>query len=483
MDRFDDQAFDVVPPTSTSSAAPSGVPVPPANLLSADKVKAVRFHTAKPGYSYAQVEAFVDQVLETLTFLQQRMYLDDVALHEAREDIADLTDKVGTLQATIEVFRANGDPIARPDGSYVTEADLAAADSARAELDTVRAELGEARADAKAAWDAYNELRAYVDTELTPWIANAQQRLTHEQSGNSAHTPDTDPTADPAVDPVAESDPSSLPVDEHSVVDEETTERDDAPPAAAAQMTVTEVEESVEQMDTDLDLDDPHSEQPVDLQPEAEGPATYTVESREDNALVAETPEQDDSSAAPDDDEAPLAPEDTASSVTGEPFAWWPDLEHSEPNEEVDAAVSDAPASGTEPPPVTDEQVQTSLQADTEDSIAEPEPEAENSTNPASSSWSLSAMSDDNDWDAQSAGFSAPTDASAAPTLQSSDDVLEQQDETRLPARLASSPEVAALGDDVALIRPIDSTPRPAGAPLPGLLSSSPEAQALADQD
>ena len=129
--NMNEDGFDIepmtppMPPTQTSSQTP------PSFLLSADKVQAVRFHPAKPGYEFRQVETFVDQVSNTLGFLESLIYQYQVDLHEKQDEVYDLQDTISKLKATIEVFRASGDPMTASDGSYLTASKVA--DSAQLE--------------------------------------------------------------------------------------------------------------------------------------------------------------------------------------------------------------------------------------------------------------------------------------------------------------------------------------------------------------
>lgn len=189
--------------TSLSTRIGSGAP-----SLTADQVASVRFHTTRPGYSFEQVEIFVEQVKDTLSALEAALYEKDVELYEAREDQGDLQDRISTLAATIEVFRAKGDPVRSSDGSYMTESqagqysaaqtaemqqaiealnrDLALAEEERANLRANIADLTSALAAAEAqraeAEAAEDELRQYVDGVLGPWIAAAQAREEEPQA-------------------------------------------------------------------------------------------------------------------------------------------------------------------------------------------------------------------------------------------------------------------------------------------------------------
>lgn len=177
------------------------VQLPARQALTADQVAAVRFHTSRPGYSFEQVEIFVDQVKESLGLLEESLYQKDVALYEAKEEQGELQDKISTLAATIEVFRAKGDPVVRSDGSYMTESqkdsqheevsslqsqvhaltqELAASRTQNAALSTsvasLQAALTQAESLREEAEAAEEELRNYIDNVLGPWIANAEEQ-------------------------------------------------------------------------------------------------------------------------------------------------------------------------------------------------------------------------------------------------------------------------------------------------------------------
>lgn len=184
-DHEEDVPFDVEPAATSVDATPTAAPK---DLLSASKVEAVRFHPAKPGYAYDQVETFVDAVTRTLRYLEHRMYEDDLAIHDAQEENNLLNEQISTLKATIEVFRANGDPVATADGGFATASSVE--DPAlRAERDSLAAALAASQAEVL-------DLRTYIDEQLAPWIA--------EQSEESAE--DEPAVAEPAT--VEESLPS-----------------------------------------------------------------------------------------------------------------------------------------------------------------------------------------------------------------------------------------------------------------------------------
>jgi DivIVA domain-containing protein len=219
------ESFDVLPPMpDLPDAGLSGFLAPPKILLSADKVAAVRFHPAKPGYSYAQVEAFVEQVMETLRYLELRMHKDDMTLHETRDEIQYLEEKVSTLQATIEVFRANGDPVIDDAGHFVTRSTEAITDElarARSENESLSARLEAATSEVDRAWGAEAELRRYLEEELTPWIQAAHEAAARGQQ--RAPSPDENLESRDEFDThvsVSEGPPAAQALDEVSILED-----------------------------------------------------------------------------------------------------------------------------------------------------------------------------------------------------------------------------------------------------------------------
>lgn len=203
-DSFDIDEEWTGPKKSSPAAAPR-------DLLTGDKVAAVKFNVGKPGYSFGQVEAFVRQVEEALRWHEEQKHRHAVELHEAKDDRLDLEEKIATLQATIEVFRANGDPLVDKSGNYVTQSqvessgaivDTAVVDALNAEVARLTAALQAAEAQvsqlhqevevAKAATQeaemAELELRDYINETLLPWIDAANAAAQHGSSVTEATT-------------------------------------------------------------------------------------------------------------------------------------------------------------------------------------------------------------------------------------------------------------------------------------------------------
>lgn len=173
-----EDSFDILP-----KITPVAKKSPPVNLLSVDKVAAVRFHRVKNGYSYEQVEAFVEQIKMTLQYLEGTSYDQKTEIHTFKQEVNDLDERLQTLQATIEVFRANGDPILKEDGSYLTHSEIAPLDDSEmtlkireleSKLDGAIVERDNAIDEAKRAWGEEGALRKYLEEDLLPWIKSQE---------------------------------------------------------------------------------------------------------------------------------------------------------------------------------------------------------------------------------------------------------------------------------------------------------------------
>jgi len=190
----EDASFDIPPAWEMPIASPERSAVlPPADILTTSKVEAVRFNTGRNGYAYRQVEHFVGQVKNTLAHLEALSHQQASDIYQLREENDDLHERIQTLQATIEVFRAKGDPLTGTDGSYITESkneSAAEIQTLRAELEATKASLAQALSEAQTAWAAEEEMRTYVNETLLPWIAaNAPQQT---QASEATETLDHD---------------------------------------------------------------------------------------------------------------------------------------------------------------------------------------------------------------------------------------------------------------------------------------------------
>lgn len=97
---------------------------PPANILTEAQAAAVRFYARKKGYDFAQVEEFVDRVRSSLAYYEHALDILEKAYNEQSEDLHYKDSQVSQLRATIEVFRAKGDPMVNSAGDYITESQV-----------------------------------------------------------------------------------------------------------------------------------------------------------------------------------------------------------------------------------------------------------------------------------------------------------------------------------------------------------------------
>lgn len=97
---------------------------PPANMLTEAQAAAVRFYARKKGYDFAQVEEFVDRVRSSLAYYEHALDVLEKAYNEQSEDLHYKDSQVSQLRATIEVFRAKGDPMVNSAGDYITESQV-----------------------------------------------------------------------------------------------------------------------------------------------------------------------------------------------------------------------------------------------------------------------------------------------------------------------------------------------------------------------
>lgn len=147
-------------------------------LITSDQAKNVRFTTKKNGYSYDQVETFVDQVVNTLSFVEQKMLSDHELLVEAKSEIRSQEETIANLKATIEVFRAKGDVLTNSDGSFATNSSaLKEIAELKQETELLKAELAKSKKDADEGWAAEAELSKYIEETLKPWL--------EKQNGNN----------------------------------------------------------------------------------------------------------------------------------------------------------------------------------------------------------------------------------------------------------------------------------------------------------
>ena len=168
---------------------------PAAALLTADKVRAVRFHVATPhGYYEPEVDEFITSTIQTLQGLEKQLVAKNQKIHELHTDVDETAGKVRLLQSTIEIFRANdGSPATGADGEFLTESQLEFA-SRGVEQARVAAEANARRA-VEEAEEANRQLASLQGTleELTARRAAAEDAAAsyqHHAAGLSAYVED-----------------------------------------------------------------------------------------------------------------------------------------------------------------------------------------------------------------------------------------------------------------------------------------------------
>lgn len=152
------------------------------NPLTKNQVEAVRFQVTKPGYSFEQVESFIDKTKATLEFLEREMRKDKLALAEAEDEIELLTERAQTLSATLEIFKVKGDAVVSASGDFVTENTVAKNNQLETENEYLKNQIISAQEDANAGWQAEAELRKYIEEQLLPWLDANKEAIVKNSS-------------------------------------------------------------------------------------------------------------------------------------------------------------------------------------------------------------------------------------------------------------------------------------------------------------
>jgi hypothetical protein len=162
------------------------------NPLTTLQIEAVRFQITKPGYSFEQVESFIDKVKHTLQFLESEMRKDKLALAEGQDEIELLTERSQIMGATLEIFKVKGDAVVSSDGEYVTESKVNA--SRLLEENThLKEQLRISQEDANSGWEAEADLRRYIEENLLPWLEKHKDAIVGTDSVSSdAVEPETE---------------------------------------------------------------------------------------------------------------------------------------------------------------------------------------------------------------------------------------------------------------------------------------------------
>lgn len=116
---------------------------PVEDILTAELAASAQFQLAEPrGYYHAQVDRFVQMVVDTLRAREQQVLHLEQDKHDLRVENDQLQYDNQSLRAQIEVFRVQGSPLVDEQGGYVTESKLAGFDTAAMsrEIDRVQSE-------------------------------------------------------------------------------------------------------------------------------------------------------------------------------------------------------------------------------------------------------------------------------------------------------------------------------------------------------
>jgi DivIVA domain-containing protein len=485
----DDDAFDL--PTMPA-VVESKMIVPPAVVLRSDQVRGVRFHPAKPGYSYAQVETFVDQVTETLEFLEQQHHALERELFERRDEVYDLEESISTLKATVEVFRAKGDPVTRADGSYVTASQARGTSGAEEEITRLRQErdalvgrVGDLEQTMSLAAAELEHYRAYVEQTLLPWAAEVQATAELATARAEALTLE-----------LAAANVSDVPAPEETAVEVPAPSEPATPdgPLLEAHAQIYALQAQVQAQQAQIHAQaQTHAQIQAQMQTQIQERDQVLTMMREALQLAEVALGAADEAVADLLDAVHTAPaEDTLPEpVHSEPVHSEPvhsehvQPEHVQPEHVQPEQVQPEPV---QPEPVQPEQVQPEP--------VQPEPVQPAAELPGPAPEAPAVLDDALYQQRLVEALDELIDPSIAPHAAFTEDVAPDpaapQPKTQTPLspaqRLAASPEAAALGGVADLpsdippapvtagsTAPPDEQPRPAGAPLPRLLASAPE--------
>ena len=102
------------------------VSAPPADLVTSERLKAVRFDLARPrGYHIPQVEALVGMMTSSLTWHEETLHKRDQGIHVLKANLVAATEQEATLRAQAEVSRVQGS-----DGQILRKSQVTAANDA-----------------------------------------------------------------------------------------------------------------------------------------------------------------------------------------------------------------------------------------------------------------------------------------------------------------------------------------------------------------
>ncbi len=172
-------------PVTADDQARSGpfglqVSAPPADLVTSDRLKGVRFDLAQPrGYYTEQVDTLVRLLTSSLAWHEEALYQRDQGIHVLQTDLDAATQQEATLRAQVEVFRVQGSVEVGEDGQILRKSQVAAANDALAEAKGAAAAVDQRLA---ASIEEVRSLREWADIVIpqTAQIAEVA-RVAQEQ--------------------------------------------------------------------------------------------------------------------------------------------------------------------------------------------------------------------------------------------------------------------------------------------------------------
>jgi len=156
------------------------VSAPPADLVTSDRLKGVRFDLAQPrGYYTEQVDTLVKLLTSSLAWHEEALYQRDQGIHLLQTDLDAATQQEATLRAQVEVFRVQGSVTVGEDGQILRKSQVAAANNALADANGAAAAVDQRLA---ASIEEVRSLREWADIVIpqTAQIAEVA-RVTQEQ--------------------------------------------------------------------------------------------------------------------------------------------------------------------------------------------------------------------------------------------------------------------------------------------------------------
>ncbi|MGV8847042.1 hypothetical protein, partial [Tessaracoccus sp.] len=144
------------------------VSAPPADLVTSDRLKSVRFDLAQPkGYYTVQVDALVQDLAGSLSWYEDALYGRDQGIHSLQTELDRATSQESTLRAQIEVFRVQGSVTVGADGEILRKSQVSAADSEHVQaLAEAKGDTAVAEQKLTASAEEVRSLREWADVVI-----------------------------------------------------------------------------------------------------------------------------------------------------------------------------------------------------------------------------------------------------------------------------------------------------------------------------